>query len=51
MRRSYFRLLAARLFRFARLFLLSARTLAFFFLQAVHLQPTALMKQSKYPRP
>jgi hypothetical protein len=42
---------AARRFLCAKLLRRSARALAFFFLQAMHLQPTALMKQSKYPRP
>ena len=49
--RGYLRFLAEAFPALARLrastFLRSARSLAFFFLQAMHLQPTALMKQSK----
>jgi hypothetical protein len=47
----YFRFVAARFLFRAKACRLSARALAFFFRQAMHLQPTALMKQSKYPRP
>jgi len=50
-RKSYFLLAASRFFLLARNFRRSARSLAFFFRQEMHLQPTALMKQSKYPRP
>ena len=46
-RKPHFRFAAARFFFRAKTFLRSARSLAFFFRQEMHLQPTALMKQSK----